>query len=232
MYVDYSFPLNQYTIEFPDNSGGSIDVIPPAAPPPGFPAILSPNGIVVGDLIYLSNPKGAAMAEVTGINVGGTVLTFANLDPLNINQSAAASGNVKYIDPCLNAGNPACFGGGSPDTTTKAYRAYAITYFVEVPAAAGQTPRLMRQVNAQAAVPVADNIIDLQLTFDMCTATPTPGCSNQPDPVGAGYSPNSIEKINISITGQSLTNYGNKSKSMSLVTSVSARNLTFKNRYN
>ncbi len=40
----------------------------------------------------------------------------------------------------------------------------------------------MRQVNAQAAVPVADNIIDLQLTFDMCTATPTPGCSNQPDP--------------------------------------------------
>ncbi len=119
VYVDYSFPLNQYTIEFPDNSGGSIDVIPPAAPPPGFPAILSPNGIVVGDLIYLSNPKGAAMAEVTGINVGGTVLTFANLDPLNINQSAAASGNVKYIDPCLNAGNPACFGGGSPDTTTK-----------------------------------------------------------------------------------------------------------------
>ncbi len=233
IYVDYSFPLNQYIVTFPDNTGTSINVAPPAVPPPNFPAILSPNGIVVGDLILLTNPTGSAIGEVTGINPGGTVLTFANLDPLNINQSGAASGNIKYIDPCSAAGG--CTGSAPPllppNTTTVAYRVYAVTYFLEVPAAAGQTPRLMRQVNSQPAIPVADNIIAMQITYDMCTAVVVAGCSGQSNPIAAGYSPNQIEKANITMTGQSVTNYGNKSKSIAISTSVSTRNLTFTNRY-
>jgi hypothetical protein len=47
------------------------------------------------------------------------------------------------------------------------------------------------------------------------------------------FSPNQIRKVNISVMSQSLTNNaGNKSKSMALVTSVSTRNLTFRDRYN
>lgn len=230
IYVDYSFPLNQYTVTFPDTTGSSIDLAPPAAPPAGFPAILSPNGIVLGDLILLSNGRGAAMGEVTGIPPGGGSLTFANLDALNINQSGASFGNIKYIDPCFYSAG-ACAGAGvGTDKSTIAYRVYAVTYFLEVPAA-GQTPRLMRQVNSQPAIPVADNIIALQVTYDLCTAALAAGCAGQENPIGAGFSPNQIEKVNISVTGQSMTNYGNKSKSMALVTSVSTRNLTFTNTY-
>ncbi len=40
----------------------------------------------MGDLILLSNSVGSAIGEVT--NVTANSITFANLDPLNINQSA------------------------------------------------------------------------------------------------------------------------------------------------
>ena len=93
---DYAFPLNQYTA-----------TIPPAQPewrqsevcaacgalPAGFPAIQSPTGIQVGDLILCSNTTGNAVGEVTGIApgaAGSTNITFANGDPLKINQSGAA----------------------------------------------------------------------------------------------------------------------------------------------
>ncbi len=231
IYVDYGFPLNQYTVTFPDAVGGAINVAPPAVPPPNFPAILSPNGMVVGDLVLLQNTSGTAMGEVTAIAPGGGTISFADLDPLNVNQSGALGGNIKAIDPCFKAAAN-CSAGAAPDRTTKAYRVFAVSYFMEVPAVAGQTPRLMRQVNSQQAVPVTDNIIDFQVSYDMCAAVVVAGCSGQQDPITAGYSPNQIEKANISLIGQSLTNYGNKSKSTALSTSVSTRNLTFVNRYN
>jgi hypothetical protein len=132
VYEDYSFPLNQYTVTFPGAppNGSSINLMPPPNPPPGFPAILSPNGIQVGDVILLNNPQGWAVGEVTGIAAGGGTVFFADADPLNINQSGAAKGNIKYI---ANGG------------TTVLNRIWAVTYFIEVPAN-GQSPRLMRQV--------------------------------------------------------------------------------------
>jgi len=230
IYEDYSFPLNQYTITWPDGTGGLIDVTPPAAPPPGFPAILSPTGLQLGDILLLNNSHGWAAGEITGINAGGTQITFANLDALNINQSGAASGNMKYIDSCFYSA-AACAGGAAPDTSTVAIRILAVSYFLEVPATAGATPRLMRQVNGQTAIPVADNILSLKITYDMCTAVVVAGCSGQENPIGAGYSPNQIEKVNVTVTGQSVTNYGNRSKSIAISSSVSTRDLTYINRY-
>jgi prepilin-type N-terminal cleavage/methylation domain-containing protein len=217
IYEDYSFPLNQYTVTFPGATpnGSTIDLTPPAAAPPGFPAILSPGGIQVGDLILLNNPQGWAVGEVTGIAAGGVSLTFADNDPLNINQSGAAKGNIKYIAS-----------GGM----TVADRIWAITYFIEVPAN-GQPPRLMRQVNGQTPQPVADNIIGLNFTYDMCDGTNGPTCANVSDPIGNGYSPNQIRKVNIQVMGQSLLSYVNKSRSMVLSSSVSTRSLAFKDRY-
>ena len=101
-------------------------------------------------MILLNNPTGYAVGEITGITPGGasTNVAFANGDPLNINQTGAAKGNIKYIVAGGDAG---------------ANRIWAVTYFIEVPAAAtGQPPRLMRQVNGQAPSPVADNIIGLK----------------------------------------------------------------------
>ena len=141
-------------------------------------------------------------------------MTFANGDPLNINQSGAAKGNIKYIIP-----------GGAPT----AVRIWAVTYFVEVPpAASGQPPRLMRQVNGQAPAPVADNIIGLKVTYDLCDGTNGPNCSNVPNALAAPFSPSQVHKVNIQIMGQTLSSYGNKSRSTVLATSVSTRSLSFK----
>jgi prepilin-type N-terminal cleavage/methylation domain-containing protein len=214
IYADYNFPLWEYNVTFttPGN-GGSITLAPNATFVPAPPAINSAGGIQVGDLIMLSNSIGTAVGEVTGITA--TVITFANLDPLNINQSGAATNNIAAI---------------STGTTTIAYRLFAVTYYLTVPGA-GQTPRLMRQVNGLTPVPVADDIINLQFAFDTYNSTTSALDANQANPLGVGESPNNIQKINLIVMGQSMINNGNKSQNMYLATDVSARNMAFRNRY-
>ena len=89
----------------------------------------------------------------------------------------------------------------------------------------------MRQVNGLVPVPVADNIINLQFAFDTYNQLNGALDANQADPIGNGESPNLIQKINVVIMGQSMLNNGNKSQNMYLATSVSARNMAFRNRY-
>jgi prepilin-type N-terminal cleavage/methylation domain-containing protein len=223
IYVDYSFPLSQYSVVL-DPTNTFITLTAPASPPAGFPAIVSPTGIVVGDLIMLANNSGSAVVEVTAVSAtsgGGGKVTFANGDPLKFNQTGATSGNVKAIAA-----------GG----TIQANRLLAVSYFIEVPATAGQTPRLIRQVNGQTAVPVADNIIGLNFTYDACDNVNNGSgiaCAGLSDPIGnsPSFSPNQIHKVNIQMLGQAVLASGNKSRSMALVTSVSTRNLSYTNRY-
>lgn len=222
IYADYAFPLNQYTATFPaaNPNGDVVNFALPAVVPAGFPLIQSATGLQVGDLILLNNPTGYAVGEVTGIAPGNgttTNVTFANGDPLNINQSGAAKGNIKSI-----------IAGGNPVAT----RIWAVTYFMEVPpAATSQPPRLMRQVNGQAPSPVADNIIGFTITYDVCDGTVVVGCSGVANPLLAPYSPSQIHKVNIQVMGQTLQSYGNRSRSTVLATSVSTRSLSFKDRY-
>lgn len=214
IYADYNFPLFEYSVAFTTpGSGASITLTANPIYSPAPPAINSAGGIQVGDLIMLSNSVGTAVGEVT--NITATVISFANLDPLNINQSAAAFNNIKAIS------------GGA---NTVAYRLFAVTYYLSVPAA-GQSPRLMRQVNGLAPVPVADDIINLQFAFDTYNSTTSALDANQANPIGVGESPNNIQKINMVLMGQSIINNGNKSQNMYLATSVSARNMAFRNRY-
>jgi type II secretory pathway pseudopilin PulG len=228
VYVDYSFPLNQYSIAFNNAAGTSINVTPPATPPAGFPGIISPTGINVGDLILLTNMRGSAVGEVTDLAaVGGGVvrITFANSDPLNINQSGAASANVAFL--------AAGAGTAAPPPPTIANRLWAISYYLEVPATSSlQTPRLVRQVSGLKPQPVADNIIGFSLTYDTCDGTTGgPTCAALSDPIASGFSPSSIHKANIQVIGQSVFSQGNKSRSMALVTSVSTRSLNYKSQY-
>jgi prepilin-type N-terminal cleavage/methylation domain-containing protein len=223
IYVDYSFPLNQYTITFPDLSGTSITATPPAPKPLGFPAVISPGGITKGDLILLSNINGSAMGEVTALTPAGgnTTISFADGDPLKINQSGAQFATIGKI-ATLDLNVP-----------TVAYRVWAVTYFIEIPNN-GQTPRLMRQVNGQTPIPVADNIIGLNVTYDTCTTTPPPSpCAGLRDPINnaPSYSPNQINKVNLQVMGQSVLSPTGKSVSMALATSVTTRDIAFKSRY-
>jgi prepilin-type N-terminal cleavage/methylation domain-containing protein len=225
IYVDYSFPLNAYDITFPDLTGTKVTAIPPAAPAPPPPPIMGPGGITKNDLILLSNTANggaSAIGEVTNLIQQGanTEIDFADGDPLKINQSAAPNGNIAYIATT------------DPAVPTVAYRVWAVTYFIEIPGN-GQTPRLMRQVNGHPPIPVADNIIGLNVTYDTCTGVAAGPCAGLRDPINnvPSYSPNQINKVNIQVMGQSVLSPNGKSVSMALATSVTARNIAYKARY-
>ena len=213
IYADYNFPLWEYDVTFPvPGNGNAITVTPNAAYVPAPPFPNAAGGIQVGDLIMLSNSLGTAVGEVTGITQTG--IAFADLDPLNINQNGAGSNNIAAISTGAN---------------TVAYRLFAVTYYLTVPAN-GETPRLMRQVNGLSPTPVADNIINLQFSYDVYNSTTSALDANQSNPLGVGDSPNLMQKINIVVMGQSMLQPG-KFQNLYLATSVSARNMAFRNRY-
>jgi len=219
VYTDYNFPMWEYNMYFSSSaSGANVTLTANSSYTPAPPAVNSAGGIQVGDLIMVAGGGLTAVGEVT--NLTATTMAFANLDPLNINQDGAASGNLKAIAKAVGTTTP-----------VTAYRIYVVTYYLNVPVTVGQTPRLMRQVNGLSPQPVADDIINLQYTFDVYNSTTDALDSNQANPLGASESPNNIQKINLVMMGQSIINNGNKSQNMYLATDVSARNMSFRNRY-
>jgi prepilin-type N-terminal cleavage/methylation domain-containing protein len=237
IYCDYNFPLSNFTFTFPTITSATVTVVNAGVQPNN---ILAPGGLNVGDLILfiVSTPgngtsavgtssvqNAAVVAEITGIP-SNTAINFATADALNLNQTGAGnSNNLASVSAAIAAG------GGNAQTT--ACRLNAVTYFLQVPPAGGtvQTPRLMRQVNGYDAVPVADNIINLQFTYDVIDFTSGFVNANMADPLAGGQSPSLIKKINIWIMGQSVVQAGRKAQNMYLATSVSARDMSFCNSY-
>jgi len=214
IYADYNFPLFQYTGTFSNVTGKLLNLTPIAGDAP--PAANANGGVQVGDLIMVSGASLTAVGEVTALTTNS--LTFNDLDSLNINQSGANSGNLAAVAKAVAGGN------------VSVIRLFAVTYYISVPAA-GQTPRLMRQVNGLTPVPVADNIINLQFAFDTYNSTNNALDANQANPLGVGESPNNIQKVNIVVMGQSMLNEGNKAQNMYLATAVAARDMAYRNRY-
>jgi Tfp pilus assembly protein PilW len=172
-------------------------------------------GIVVGDIIMLSNTYGSAVGVVTSLGAND-VINFANGDSLNINQTAAAMGNISSID------NPASAGVFPPTT---AYRLFVVTYFID-----SATNRLMRQVNAQTPVPVAEVVDNMQITYDTFNDATMSATADLPS---AGNVPNQIRKANMTINVRApyVEQHNGKFDRFSLKTSVSVRNLSFFDRY-
>jgi prepilin-type N-terminal cleavage/methylation domain-containing protein len=240
IYCDYNFPLTNFSFTFPTN-GYTAAVAPATSIIAGLPTnILAAGGLNVGDLMFflVSTPgqgtasgsqgtsaaqTAAVVAEITGIP-SATAIDFAAADALNFNQTGPNSlyNTVANLGPSLGGGN-----------TVTACRLNAVTYFLQVPPAGGtvQTARLMRQVNGLNAVPVADNIINLQFSYDVINSVNTSITANQSNPIAAGLSPALIQKINMWVMGQSLVSSGSKFQSMYLASSVSARNMSFCNSY-
>jgi prepilin-type N-terminal cleavage/methylation domain-containing protein len=235
IYCDYNFPLSNFTFSFP---GGPTQVnvaVNNAAIQPNN--ILAAGGLNPGDLILfiVSTPgngtgnngtslvqNAAVVAEITTIP-NNTTINFAAGDSLNLNQTGPGTNN--NLGPVI--------ANAAPGTQMTACRLNAVTYFLQVPPAGGtvQTPRLMRQVNGLNAVPVADNIINVQITYDVIDTTAGTISANQANPLGAGLSPGLIQKVNLWVMGQGVTTAGRKAQSMYLATSVSARNMSFCNSY-
>lgn len=231
-YVDFAqqSAFNLFSAQFQNANGTVLTLTAPTPMPTTLNSATDPGtGIKVGDLLLVTTSTGSAVGEVSivaPLNTTGATITLSNLDPLNINQTGALSGNVKKIVPLPAPPLPAP--AAQPIVTV--WRLFVISYFIEVPA--NGTPRLMRQVNGNTAQPVADNIVDMQISYDLCdTGYTVSTCATTPDPIAASQSPAQIHKVNISLMGQSIVSNGTNSQSMVLSTAVSARNLTFKNRY-
>ena len=233
IYCDYNFPLTNFSFTFPSSTSANVAVINAGNTPNN---ILAPGGLQVGDLLLFTvatpgNGKTAAgtslvqnaavVAEITSIPNNATI-GFATGDALNFNQTAG-SNNIAAVAA-------AAAGVGAQ---TSVCRLQAVSYFLQVPPAGGtvQNPRLMRQVNGLNAVPVADNIINLQITYDIIDINTGTVVANQQNPIAAGQSPNLIQKVNLWVMGASPTTNGNKSQNMYLATSVSTRDMTFCNSY-
>jgi len=233
IYCDYNFPLTNFTFTFPSSTSANVAVINAGVQPNN---ILAPGGLQVGDLLMFlvatpGNGKttagtslvqnAAVVAEITGIP-NNLSITFATGDALNMNQAGGANNLATVAAAAAGVGSQ-----------VSVCRLQAVSYFLQVPPAGGtvQTPRLMRQVNGLNAVPVADGIINLQFTYDIIDTTTGTVVANQQNPIGAGQSPNLIQKVNIWVMGSSPTTNGNKSQNMYLATAVSTRDMTFCNSY-
>jgi prepilin-type N-terminal cleavage/methylation domain-containing protein len=233
-------------------TGNVLTFTAPVSPPPSscvmpstitYPQALNNtvNGLQVGDLILVGpNTSGVAyVGEVTSVPApSGAAATpgseyaigFANGDTLNMNQ-AGEPDDLTNLAPA----------GGGQVANLQANRIFVITYYLKnfTDAAGNTTVILYRQVNGQAAVPLVDNIANMQFTYDTYNADGT--LLNQTGDGGEsiGVSPNLIRKVNLAhltIHGQL---YGTKSslmatqgfQSFDVQTSISARNVSFNNRY-
>ena len=239
IYQDYAFQLDNFT--FTQLSTTSVQAALNTTTNPQLPNnILAPGGLNVGDVLFFyvtqtgtatgntnnGNTQvqtAAIVAEITGVSGSGPwTLTFNVGDPLNMNQSTGADNLAS-----------AFVAASATASTMKVYRLNVVSYFLEVPAAGGtvQNPRLMRQVSGQQAIPVADNIINLQFSYDVIDAFSGYLSANLPNPIGSGQSPTTIQKVNVWLMGESLTSGGKRSQSMYLITSVAARDMSFCNSY-
>ena len=241
IYQDYAFLLDNFT--FTQLTTTSVQATLKATTNLQLPTnIMAPGGLNVGDVMFFyvtqtgtatgntnngnSQVQTAAVAaEITGISgTGPWTLTFNTGDPLNMNQTSGANNLAS-----------AFVAASATASSMKVYRLNVVSYFIEVPATVVggpvQNPRLMRQVNGQQAIPVADNIINLQFSYDVIDAFSGYLSSNLNNPIASGQSPTTIQKVNIWLMGESLTSGGKKSQSMYLITSVAARSMSFCNSY-
>ncbi len=247
VYCDYNFSLSNFTFasNFPATPTITVNVVP--VPTVGLPTnIQAAGGLQTGDLLlFVINTPGngktatgtslvqnaAVVGEITGIAgnavppapTAGASVAFSPGDALNFNQNGAGiTNNMAGVAAAANA----------PGAQLNACRLKVVSYFLQVPAAGGglvQTPRLMRQENGLNAVPVADNIINLQFTYDVINNLTGAVVANQQSPPAGTQA--LIQKVNVVVMGQGLTTTGNKAQSMYLATSVSTRNMSFCNSY-
>ncbi len=165
-----------------------------------------------GDVLVVSNLIGYAAAVVT--SVSGTTINLAAGDPLQMNQPTAEVGMVaSLVDEDDNY------------PPSRAFRVELVTYFVDP-----NTRQLMRQVSAHPPAAVAENVEDLQLTYDVFDET---GATASAALADAGGTPNQIRKANVflRVSAPNRALFSNDKQEVSLRTSVSTRNLTFRDRY-
>jgi prepilin-type N-terminal cleavage/methylation domain-containing protein len=192
----------------------------------------SVTNINIGDLVMLTNAHGSALGMVTNVLPASNTVVFANSDPLNINQPSADNGNIAALkDPPP--------GNNYPPTT--ASKILIISYYLQQTAGpdgvAGTDDdvwQLMRQVNALPPSPVIDGVQAFQLSYDLYDDTAgSPETTLRTNTKNANNTPGLIHKINVFLNVRSprRTGAARAFSFLTLASSVSPRNLSFRDRY-
>lgn len=178
------------------------------------------TGLHAGDLIMFQNPKGVTLQCITA--VAGQVVQFAAGDPYKLNQTGLPNGTL------ANTAVPAGSGSYPPTTAT---RIWMVTYYIDSNTNP-QNPMLMRQVNFNPAVEVAEGIENLNVTYDIVDAVATAPPVNAPQII-APDTPNQIRKVNLLLAARSEAAYANTQFFFrnNLQTEVSVQSLSFFNQY-
>ena len=192
-------------------------------------------GLTPGDVVLFQGTQGIppntntfyAVGEVTNVGGGAGTYTvnFSANDPLQMNQPGAANDLSQYV------GN-----------TVLGNRIFVISYYMQVrPDPLGGTgiPELMRQVSGHTAVPVAENVIYTQYSYDTYNSAGLLLSNQRDGGESLGISLNLIRKINIDhlairsqLSGARSSLYATSGyQGYDVQTSISARNLSYTNRY-
>jgi prepilin-type N-terminal cleavage/methylation domain-containing protein len=168
-----------------------------------------PDRVTTGQLMMISKGSSTTLVEVTGVSTATRVLTFANGDSLNLNQSAAAAGNLAAVNATAPANSPA---------NTRISRIRMITYYLDATTDAAH-PRLVRRINNghpttfdnTLGTAIAMDIENLTFTFDLNDGATNPSqvAMTAADVNGGGAcganpcSQSQIRKVNIAMTARS-----------------------------
>ena len=235
VYTDSRFYLNCYAVSVTSSTVVKFTLNSPLPPNCVLPSgVSSPQnvndavaGLTPGDLVWFTLTPSAGcsgctpstvVAEVSGVvSTSSTTynVTFATGDVLKMNQTSAASGSLANVVNDVGTGT----------------RILAITYYIDNSAT---PPRLMRQISGHSPMPVAENVVHLQFSYDLYNSSTGTVEPNQPDGgASLGLTPNQINKINILHMAMNSTLKGAQGgyQGMDLQTSVSARDLTYNNSY-
>jgi len=227
-YVDPN--LNWLSVQVPaaDIAANGTSITMPAGTSPAVndPAV----GIQVGDVMLVTNQNGSALGAVT--SVSGSTINFANNgDTWKLNQTAPTVGNIQ----ALKSGSPAVYPAGPPPATnagTTVQRLLVVTYFIQqITLVDGTTDyQLMRQVNENTPVPVADHISDMQILYDLYNSGTESVTVLQPSVPQANAT--QIRKITVQLTERwPRKNSSAQYDYLYYSTAVAPRNLSFHDRY-
>jgi len=178
-YRDPNSNLDEYPLTEVSVSGNQIRFDTNTSPSYDDPD----TGVKSGDVLLLCNMNGCAAGAVTNVQAANGYVDFG-ADPLDMNQSAAAFGNISSI---MN-----------PASETRAFRLLVVTYYID--ASNPDALRLMRQVNAHPPQVAAFNVENLQMSYDIFDKNSSTVTNNLSD---AGGTPNQIRKINMSLGARS-----------------------------
>ena len=201
------------------------------------------DNLRVGDLLEIS--KGAASTLVFVTAVSGQTVTFAPGDPLDLNQfdtGLAMLGTTNQVraQAPVDPAAPVVTAGLIQRGPSVASRVRMITYYVDTDTNP-ESPRLVRQINANPPNAVAFEIDAFRITYDIADGTVNPaGVRMDATDLGTGgacapfaCSANQIRKANVTIAARSehRTREAGYTQNV-LFTQVALRSLAFVDRYN